>query len=331
MNPNNLVCSYGSALLLKHLHALQQEVVGVRIGEDIECIHRMRVASRRFRAALPLFKECLTRKKFKSTLIQVKQITQALGAARDTDVQLDLLASIDAAITEIRFRPGLRRLELRIGQNRRALQKNVLDALDLLDKTNFFAMTETELLILEPDLPPGTPYPHLLFERSAAAIATQLSLFHSYEPFLHRPECVSEHHAMRIAAKQLRYTLETFAPLYPGELQPYLQAVKTSQELLGDMHDCDVWLVFLPQFMKEEMERTIAYYGHANPFRPLQPGLDYFLRNRQEVRSQKFQSFGDRWESWKSNNLWAQLEHTIHAPVYHQVFPLSPEPAALEE
>ncbi|MDO8971912.1 MAG: CHAD domain-containing protein, partial [Saprospiraceae bacterium] len=164
---------------------------------------------------------------------------------------------------------------------------------------------------------------------SATAIATQLSVFLSYEAFLHRAECVSELHAMRIAAKQLRYTLETFAPLYPGELQPYLQAVKAGQELLGDVHDCDVWLAFLPQFVKEEMDRTIIYYGHANPFRPLQPGLDYFLRNRQEVRTQKFQSFGEHWEIWKTLDLWTQLQRTILAPVYHQVFPLPPESVVL--
>jgi CHAD domain-containing protein len=331
MNPNNLICSYGSGLLLKHLRALQQEVDGVRAAEDIECIHRMRVASRRFRAALPLFKDCLTRKKFKSTLKQVKQITRALGEARDTDVQLEVLAKIDAETGDARNRPGLRRLELRIGQNRKALQENVNAALDKLDKADFFTTTEALLMALEPELPPGIPYPHQLFERSAAALSTHLGVFLSYEPFVHRAECVSELHAMRIAAKQLRYTLESFAPLYPGELQPYLQAVKASQELLGDIHDCDVWLEFLPHFNQEELNRTTAYYGHPNPFRPLQPGLDYFLKNRQEVRQQKFVSFGERWETWKNDDLWTQLRRTILAPVYLQVFPLAPDAAASGE
>ena len=130
---------------------------------------------------------------------------------------------------------------------------------------------------------------------------------------------------MRIAAKQLRYTVETFAVLYPGELQVFLQAVKAGQEMLGDLHDCDVWLGLLPQFYQEEYSRTVAYYGHANPFRPLQPGLDYFMHNRQAEWERIFLNFGESWENWKSIDLWKQLGQTIAAPVYHGVFPLAPE------
>ena len=38
----------------RYLEALRQEIAGVRLGTDIEAIHRMRVASRRMRSALPL-------------------------------------------------------------------------------------------------------------------------------------------------------------------------------------------------------------------------------------------------------------------------------------
>ena len=50
------------------------------------------------------------------------------------------------------------------------------------------------------------------------AINEKLTNFLSYETFVHIPEKKLELHAMRIAAKHLRYTMEIFAPLFPGEL-----------------------------------------------------------------------------------------------------------------
>ena len=160
---------------------------------------------------------------------------------------------------------------------------------------------EADLLPLQPELPAGTPLPYLLFEQSAAAIQSCLDAFLAFEPYVRQPECAAELHAMRISAKQLRYTLETFAPLYPEGLAPFLQAVKSSQELLGNMHDCDVWLTYLPQFIQEERERTIAYYGHANPLHPMMPGFDYFLKNRLQERDQQYQEFQQQWEKWTAD------------------------------
>lgn len=325
MDVNTLACAYGASVLLKHLAALRQEVEGVHLAEDIEAIHRMRVASRRLRAAIPLFSDCLGKKKVGEWLRQIKGITQALGAARDTDVQLDLLRKVNAGVDQKRFQPGLRRLILRISQQRQGLQAAVQKALERLDKTNFYSLLEADLLKLQPELPVGTPLPYRLFEHSAKAIQSCLDAFLAFEPYVRRPECAAELHAMRIAAKQLRYTLETFAPLYPEELAPYMQAVKSSQELLGNMHDCDVWLTYLPQFVKEERERTLVYYGHANPLHPLLPGFDYFLKNRQQERDQQYQEFRLKWEKWAAENLWSQLGEAIKAPVYQNIYPAAPD------
>ncbi len=57
------VCVFGAEIILRHLTALEQEIEGVRLAEDIECIHRMRVATRRLRNALSLFADCFSQKK----------------------------------------------------------------------------------------------------------------------------------------------------------------------------------------------------------------------------------------------------------------------------
>jgi inorganic triphosphatase YgiF len=73
------------------LDAFAQEIEGVRLAEDIEYIHRMRVASRRLRAAFPLFASCFPQKQYGRWMAEIAGITRALGEARDADVQIAFL------------------------------------------------------------------------------------------------------------------------------------------------------------------------------------------------------------------------------------------------
>ncbi len=316
-----LACSYGASVLLKHLAALRQEIPGVRTAEDLESIHRMRVASRRLRSAIPLFARCFRKKQVRYWIQEIKGITRALGAARDADVQLDVLKKITSDQADERSKPGLRRLALRIYQRRQGLQGPIIASLDKLEKDGFYASLERDLSQDFPAFTPETPFSHTLYIAAAAAIQDRLDEFLAYEPYIHRPESVLELHAMRISAKQLRYTIEVFAPIYPGELQPYLQAVKTSQELLGDIHDCDVWQQFIPKFIEDEQQRTIEYFGHSNPLHPLLPGFEYFRQNRRALRDAQYQELRRKWEQWKDKNIWGELTLAIASFIHPDFYP----------
>jgi hypothetical protein len=63
-------------------------------------------------------------------------------------------------------------------------------------------------------------------------------------------------HRMRIAVKYLRYTLEVFAPEFPGGFEAERRQVKKLQELLGDLHDHDVRIDLLRRRVDREL-RTI--------------------------------------------------------------------------
>jgi hypothetical protein len=56
--------------------------------EDVEAVHKMRVAIRRLRATLDAYQSICDPKRFKKIYRQVTEIADALGAARDTDVML---------------------------------------------------------------------------------------------------------------------------------------------------------------------------------------------------------------------------------------------------
>ena len=109
-------CCFGTGVLQKHTQALQQEIEGVRLAQDIEYIHRMRVASRRLRSALPIFAGCFSSRKGLTWVKEVRKITRALGNARDTDVQIEVVKQILADLPAANMQPGLRRLLLRLSQ-----------------------------------------------------------------------------------------------------------------------------------------------------------------------------------------------------------------------
>ena len=254
---------FATEALLKRLQALTQEMDGVRQAQDIEYIHRMRVASRRLRSAITLFEECLPRKKLPDWQKQVRRITRALGAARDTDVQIDLLDQVlrhlqEPSADEVdedvrRYPPGIERLRLRLRQRREKLQTDVSGALDAWEAsqvTEELGQTLRQQLVQARLSQVEAPSPRV-YQQAYLITSLRLEEMLAYEASVYHPEQVEELHAMRIAAKRLRYTLEVFAPLYDDGLKQPLQTVRQVQDVLGDIHDCDVWVLVLPQFMEE--------------------------------------------------------------------------------
>ncbi len=311
---HDAICRFGAGTISRYTSALRLEIEGVRLGKDIEAIHRMRVASRRIRSALPLFETCYPAKYRAGWRNGIRQITRALGQARDTDVQIERLTSFLAAVQDFHCRPGLRRLILRLKQKRARLQTKVNLALDELGKKRLLDILDEQNRARMGEQSPGEPYTFELYLLAKNAILDLLKNFFSYEAFIHDPTAITELHAMRIAAKQLRYTLETFSPLYANELKNPIQAVKTAQEMLGEIHDCDVWAVYLPEFLEAERLRIIKFYGHAGPYKMLLAGITCFQEDRRMNRQKQYEEFLATWQKWKEKAVWDKLVQTIELP-----------------
>jgi CHAD domain-containing protein len=82
---------------------------GVLDVGEIERLHDMRVATRRLRAALEVFRPCFPRHEFKATLREVKAIADALGERRDRDVTIAALEDFGEALAAP-DRPGIESL-----------------------------------------------------------------------------------------------------------------------------------------------------------------------------------------------------------------------------
>ena len=75
-------------VLLERLHTLLEWSDEVLKHEDIEAVHKMRVASRRLRAALDAYQSCCDPRLFAKVYRRVKRTAKLLGEARDADVLL---------------------------------------------------------------------------------------------------------------------------------------------------------------------------------------------------------------------------------------------------
>lgn len=85
---------YGTGMLEQRLKKLLAHAAGAQSGQDTNAIHQMRVWSRRTRAALDVFEDCFTGHAGDTLACmkrEVKNVTRALGEARDLDVMIETL------------------------------------------------------------------------------------------------------------------------------------------------------------------------------------------------------------------------------------------------
>ncbi|MCQ1538422.1 CHAD domain-containing protein [Methanocalculus taiwanensis] len=377
---------FGAQTLRRLTEDLEAEADGVRESDDIEYIHRMRVASRRVRAALPLFAPCLPESAYKKARKGVRSITRSLGAARDLDVQIEFLQSflhslpdehppvwyagflppaedttvlvtadappvgvlslppspgirmrmrellwkirvyitggvaLPAPCEETAFqpliRPGIECLLLRWTERRASLHPEVVSSVDAFESSGVadVLLEWCRDQIVSAHLHETDIHSRFTYEAAYHAISTRLEELISFERYVPDPTRIAEHHEMRIAAKRLRYTMEIFSDLYPDALKKPIQVVKKLQDLLGDMHDCDVWLDVLPHFMEEEESRVRSFFGHNGFMRFIRPGLLHLADDRRCRRNELYELFSLHWKAMVEDDLIEDIRQKIVEP-----------------
>ncbi len=319
-------CIFGTQQLLPLLDAFSQEIRGVKAAQDSEYIHRMRVASRRLRAALPLFASCIPEKKYRQWMQEIQRITRALGDARDTDVQIAFLKKLEKRKTA-----GLRAKDtnpaqpdllkgdaetilLSLLQKKRVkLQTAVVSALEKLENSGvindmriFFGDQKEKARSIR-----KKPSPYGIAPVAATRIARRLDLLLSHEQWVHNPDAIAEHHAIRIAAKKLRYTMEIYAPLYRRGLKKTLRRIKKIQEILGDLHDCDVWIDMVMAMLLKERQSSSEMNTVKNTQVSKVTSYKHFLSEREKERKIIYRRFVRYWDSLGRTRLWDELRKNL--------------------
>ncbi len=79
---------------------LREHSHGVLDLEQIERVHDLRVATRRLRAVIEVFKPCFPKKARRAAIADLKRLADALGERRDRDVQIEALTEFAGELTD---------------------------------------------------------------------------------------------------------------------------------------------------------------------------------------------------------------------------------------
>lgn len=249
----------------QRLRRVHDEMSKVMEGPGEDPIHDLRVSIRRASQALRLFGALLPQKEGRRMRRALKPALDAAGAARDLDVGADLLRKeglkaehpLYAVMAAERQRSALRltgRLYLLRAEDVPLAWLPVMDRFQLAPR----AAAEEARSVLP-------PLCGEFFEAGRRTMA--------------RAPTPEKLHALRLAAKRFRYTLELWEPFYGPAYRLKLESVREIQSILGKRQDCAV------------MEARLA------PFRPIDVELDEAYKRVEARASRLEREFHDYWHA----------------------------------
>jgi CHAD domain-containing protein len=300
---------YAINAILDRIDLMVREIPGVISSEDPECLHRMRVATRRLRSALSLLGDEAGLAGSRDFFKLVRSVTRRLGEARDLDVQVIWLREFEKVCEQNELH-GVQRLILRLSQAREKKQPGIVRLLSGLSWGSVLSETRRRLqnarfaIEMRGGLAAGGDV-----ERATRVIGLQIESVSQHSASLSSPDACDAQHRMRIEAKRLRYAMEIYRGLYAeaDALGHYIDAMKKLQGLLGDLHDADVWLAITPDLMERERNLTARYFGTPKPFIRLADGYSAVIRDRAAFRASQYKAAAEYWDRTAKENTWGDL------------------------
>src|SRR5262245_44384184 len=252
---------------------------------DVEHVHQLRVATRRARAALDIFTDCLPDTAYRAAKKELRKIRRAAGAARDWAVILAAVTDAKPRVTA-QETPGR---DLLIGYA--TAQRN--DAQEQLaglgaDYPDRFETMQTETLAAVREQRPG----QMLFPMVPALLTALIEALE--QAMAGNLDDYAQLHQVRIAGKRLRYPMEIFVDCFPPQFRVQLYpAVDAMQEILGD-----AYAGHLASTRLAEVIDPLAYVPSRSRKR-LRIGIEVY-RQYHEQRLQKQRVIFDAWlERWR--------------------------------
>jgi CHAD domain-containing protein len=306
-------CKFGSETLLKLLAVFEDQIDGVIKNDDIEYVHKTRVTSRRLRATMPLFRDCFCKKEFKEWLFEIKKVTRLLGNARDLDVQIVFVEKYIEKLESADEKAYLEILAKSHKERRKSVQPLVDCGLEELRSTYVLDGLRRFCEQTVKEQTTGTFASQEVLEKARWHISFRLDDFLAMENYVHLENDILKHHQMRICAKKLRYAMESFAPLYQNKLAKETETIKTFQEVLGEMHDCDVWTEYIPKFMQDTTAEMKLKREKTTETTKPEKALLNFLNFVKEKRREHYVEFARFWDENKEKDFFVHLMKTINA------------------
>ena len=143
--------------------------------------------------------------------------------------------------------------------------------------------------------------PHMRLDAAAERIvAVRLDELCAHMPRAADPAEVELLHDMRIAAKRLRYVLDLTHFCFGPYARKAAKRAKQLQDLIGEIHDCDVTL-----------PRVTALREEIAADDPAMPGLIAIEERLRTRRDARFADFLELWRKLSREGFRARLEYAI--------------------
>ena len=172
---------------------------------------------------------------------------------------------------------------------------------------------------LDPDEP--------LADNAERIIRVRLDELWGFMPAAADPAEVVALHDMRIAAKRLRYILEVTGPCFGAYTTTATKLTKELQDLLGEIHDCDVQLPEIAAFAERLLAEDATALHAAGETDPRQApharehaGVALLQAHLRARRLILFDQFLALWGTLERKGFRARLEYAVaeRAAVHNQ-------------
>jgi CHAD domain-containing protein/adenylate cyclase class IV len=239
ITPDDSLAEAGRKVLRMHLAKMLSVEAGTRSGEDIEDLHKMRVATRRMRAVWRVFDGAYKPRVQRRYVRELREVAAALGLVRDLDVMLENLGVYLATLPE----DGRTAMEPMRADWERQREGHRQELVTMLDSRDYRDFVEDYLDFTETsgagELPAALGTPTLVRHTAAGRIWIAYERVRSHATTLAWAD-VPALHALRIDCKRLRYTLESFREVLPAKADTLIAEVVALQDHLGLLNDADV-------------------------------------------------------------------------------------------
>lgn len=283
--------------------------------EEIEGVHRMRVASRRLRSALRDFDDLLGKNAVPRR--RLKEVARALGEVRDQDVAIAALeklrAKSDGDVAEgigqlISERDAVRgrareRLEAVIAERKLAeLQEKFLLRLEKIGVGGRQKKGGKRARGAKKDLS--------FRQAGREVIESRLEELREFSNSLHHPFDSEPLHHMRIATKRVRYALKLFAPCWDGRLSSCSKEVAELQTALGELRDCDIWIADLGVRLDRDRDESEGAGEQAADSR-IRLAAIWLLTHFTKKRGKHFRRALARWHKWETGGFFERVREIL--------------------
>jgi CHAD domain-containing protein len=211
------------------------------LNDDPDTIHDLRVFSRRLQQTFRVMLPKPVTPKARKLIRTLRRVRQAYGSSRNLDVNIDLIQQKHGTAGAAIVRQSWELLQDALAAERRTEITRARQKMARYDIVAFIGRAQT--LMDSADIGGD------VVEKLQQTVRAALKDWHDALELAKEARTVENLHALRIAAKRLRYRGELLAELGNGAMKPAIKTIKDFQTLLGDWHDRCVLLEHVADFI----------------------------------------------------------------------------------